>query len=502
MKNQKGITLIALIITIIVMMILVGVTVTVAMNGGLFGTADDSTKRTEKNSIHEQMIAAMKLTENGNINVKGTYDEVVKMFGDDKVEPIDPEEVKDTTTEVTFTVTGKRGTYTYKITGTGIENPDEDGGGGGQNPPETLTFPYGKYYELGYDEGWEYKVFTENSYKEGDILYKIVEIQLKDYETIEGKVTLEDNRDEHRGESIEATGGFKYIVTEDAVFLDMSAICGMYCVKSKEGVIYDLEGKYTSEGNGAFEFSPGTGIATRYTSGGYPYYGGAEYVSFGGKYYMQGYDYGEMVFTDGYKSFTVGGITYTNENASENANSAKQETTLETIIPTNLEFLYGTYDCGGHSLVVDEKSISTESYEVEFDDMESFSGKLSYEAGKLYANNRYGEQFDLNYIKEGNDAVMWGEGLGLYATSKNAFKSINLDLEGEYVNPNGNVKYIFEKGNHIIKKYDRYLYISAYINVDGKYYIFNEYSEGQKEIQISPDKEIITINGTEYTRVH
>ena len=130
MKKQNGITLIALIITIIVMMILVGVTVTVAMNGGLFGTADDSTKRTEKHAIHEQMIAAMKLTDNGNINVKGTYDEVVKMFGNDKVEPIDPEEVKDTTPEVTFTVTGKKGIYTYKITGTEIiVDPEEDGSG-------------------------------------------------------------------------------------------------------------------------------------------------------------------------------------------------------------------------------------------------------------------------------------------------------------------------------------------------------------------------------------
>ena len=39
LKNKKGITLIALIITIIVMLILVGVTINVALNGGLFETA-------------------------------------------------------------------------------------------------------------------------------------------------------------------------------------------------------------------------------------------------------------------------------------------------------------------------------------------------------------------------------------------------------------------------------------------------------------------------------
>ena len=41
MKKQKGITLIALIITIIVMLILVGVTVTTAINGGLFKKAKE-----------------------------------------------------------------------------------------------------------------------------------------------------------------------------------------------------------------------------------------------------------------------------------------------------------------------------------------------------------------------------------------------------------------------------------------------------------------------------
>ena len=47
MKKQNGITLVALIITIIVMLILVGVTVTVALNGGLFTTAKEAAKGTE-----------------------------------------------------------------------------------------------------------------------------------------------------------------------------------------------------------------------------------------------------------------------------------------------------------------------------------------------------------------------------------------------------------------------------------------------------------------------
>ena len=47
LKTKKGITLIALIITIIVMLILVGVTISVALNGGLFEQARDAKKKTE-----------------------------------------------------------------------------------------------------------------------------------------------------------------------------------------------------------------------------------------------------------------------------------------------------------------------------------------------------------------------------------------------------------------------------------------------------------------------
>ena len=47
MKGQKGITLVALVITIIVMLILVGVSVTVALNGGLFTTAENAVDKTD-----------------------------------------------------------------------------------------------------------------------------------------------------------------------------------------------------------------------------------------------------------------------------------------------------------------------------------------------------------------------------------------------------------------------------------------------------------------------
>lgn len=65
MKGQKGITLIALIITIIVMLILVGVSITVVIQSGLLNTAKDATN---KWNTHSQSEAGM--TELINVNNK------------------------------------------------------------------------------------------------------------------------------------------------------------------------------------------------------------------------------------------------------------------------------------------------------------------------------------------------------------------------------------------------------------------------------------------------
>ncbi len=69
-SDPKGITLIALIITIIVMLILVGVTINVALDGGLFEKAKKATYQTEISEIQEQaeVEKAIEIAENsGNI---------------------------------------------------------------------------------------------------------------------------------------------------------------------------------------------------------------------------------------------------------------------------------------------------------------------------------------------------------------------------------------------------------------------------------------------------
>lgn len=59
LKEKRGITLIALVITIIVMLILVAVTITMAVNGGLFQYAGRATKDTELAKNAEKDLATL-----------------------------------------------------------------------------------------------------------------------------------------------------------------------------------------------------------------------------------------------------------------------------------------------------------------------------------------------------------------------------------------------------------------------------------------------------------
>jgi hypothetical protein len=71
-KEEKGITLIALIITIIVMLILVMVTVAFAMNGGLFKNAKEASAETERKAIGETILGSYVLNDSGILNIKST----------------------------------------------------------------------------------------------------------------------------------------------------------------------------------------------------------------------------------------------------------------------------------------------------------------------------------------------------------------------------------------------------------------------------------------------
>ena len=78
MKGQKGITLVALIITIIVMLILVGVSITVAINGGLFDRAREGSDLTNEAATEEKNLAdgTVTIQQNGT-NVETSIDDIV-----------------------------------------------------------------------------------------------------------------------------------------------------------------------------------------------------------------------------------------------------------------------------------------------------------------------------------------------------------------------------------------------------------------------------------------
>ena len=65
LREEKGITLIALVITIIVMLILVGVSVTVALKGGLFTTAKQAAEGTTSKRNEELELSSGKVEING-----------------------------------------------------------------------------------------------------------------------------------------------------------------------------------------------------------------------------------------------------------------------------------------------------------------------------------------------------------------------------------------------------------------------------------------------------
>ena len=82
MKNNKGITLIALIITIIVMLILVAVTVSVVVNSDLIGTAQGAKTNTEAHAVNDQTYG-MNVNINGNIYTSvGDYTKPWKLTTD------------------------------------------------------------------------------------------------------------------------------------------------------------------------------------------------------------------------------------------------------------------------------------------------------------------------------------------------------------------------------------------------------------------------------------
>ena len=118
-KSEKGITLIALIITIIVMLILVAVAVMFAMNGGLFKNAKDASAETEKKAIGETIFGSYILNNDGTINLTSTVSNARDALrADGKESEIAYSYPNANNPElIVLKVYGKTGTYYYEIKG-------------------------------------------------------------------------------------------------------------------------------------------------------------------------------------------------------------------------------------------------------------------------------------------------------------------------------------------------------------------------------------------------
>ncbi len=118
---QKGITLIALIITIIVMLVLVAVTLTIALgDNGIINNAKEASMQTEEQVIYEKIVGTMQI-KNGKIDVNRTYSETkTLLIGEGKVvTPVSPtaeDQITDGIEIVILDVEGEFGKYTYTIT--------------------------------------------------------------------------------------------------------------------------------------------------------------------------------------------------------------------------------------------------------------------------------------------------------------------------------------------------------------------------------------------------
>ena len=116
MKTQKGITLIALIITVIVMMILAGVTLSMLFGEeGVVTKGRNAAMQTEKKSIHENVLGLITYFEQGGVSLDATWENIQKHYDSD-VTLISKQD-----TLLKIKVKGKRGEYEYEIEGRGEE---------------------------------------------------------------------------------------------------------------------------------------------------------------------------------------------------------------------------------------------------------------------------------------------------------------------------------------------------------------------------------------------
>ncbi len=114
LKTKRGITLIALVITIIVMLILVAATVTVALNGGLFKSAKKATADTENARVAESELSSGRVQIN-NIWYDSIEDYINGIKSKDQADEVTGAEAWTEEKDESGNITIKRGGQTLNI---------------------------------------------------------------------------------------------------------------------------------------------------------------------------------------------------------------------------------------------------------------------------------------------------------------------------------------------------------------------------------------------------
>ena len=144
-KKNNGITLIALVITIIVLLILAGVTIaTLTGENGILTRASEASEQTKKANIEEQVKLAVtaSIGEDGRIDISKLNEELQKIEGEKTGIPI-------SSLPADITIDG----YEVHIDGNGAVSVGDNAGGGNTETGETIvdgvTIPEGFYHVAG-----------------------------------------------------------------------------------------------------------------------------------------------------------------------------------------------------------------------------------------------------------------------------------------------------------------------------------------------------------------
>ena len=197
------------------MLILVGVTINVALNGGLFETTKSAVSETEKMAILEEIIEMAKWNNKGEVDVEGTKTSVEAKY---------PGAVWDEATGK-LTIVGKQGTYEYKMTDNTIALWDDKGqpGDGGETDDKGQPGDGGgtKEYKFTIGDFVNNATVNETKDEDGNTTVYSYDMSIADFcnlinidEVEKYSIHYKDTREEHENDfeviRAEAGNGFDF----------------------------------------------------------------------------------------------------------------------------------------------------------------------------------------------------------------------------------------------------------------------------------------------------